>query len=186
MKPKIKTVQVVEKMPFNEWHKYLRNEVNKIKGVAKRVLFIALVILAGEATAQTTAKIDFKREILPICAFFGAGVSEGTAEALKWHYEATGFKNDKYWNPEISWRNKYKNGNTAQGAAFFGSTTFLVWTTDGYHLARSIRSAMIMTGVLLTPDLKGQRWYIYIAKAVMYSVAYTSGFHLSYSLIFKP
>jgi hypothetical protein len=151
---------------------------------------VLLLFLVQFMQLTSIAQIDWKREILPLCAFFGAGLCEGTAETLKWHphefQQVFPDANMEWWNPELSWPNKYKNGDPAQGPAYFGSTTFLAWSTDGYHLARSIRSAMIMTGVLLTPDLKGQRWYIYIAKAVMYSVAYTSGFHLSYSLIFKP
>jgi hypothetical protein len=42
-------------------------------------------------------------------------------------------KNQQYWNPVLSCRNKYKNGNKEEGPKFFGSTTFLVWTTDAWH-----------------------------------------------------
>jgi len=146
----------------------------------------AVLLLMCLWSLEVCGQIDWKREIKPFSAFFLAGVAEGTAETLKWHYnQFPESANPDYWNPELSWTRKYKNGDSAQGEAFFGSTTFLVWTTDGYHLARTVRNVSAMFGILLTPDMKGQRWYIYVIKAMMYSVAYTSGFHLSYSLIFK-
>ncbi len=38
-----------------------------------------------------------------------------------------------WWSEHKSWINKYKNGDPNQGPAFFGSTTFLVFMTDGWH-----------------------------------------------------
>jgi hypothetical protein len=41
-----------------------------------------------------------------------------------------------WWCKELSYSNKYKNGDKSQGEKFFGSTTFLVWLTDGWHLLK--------------------------------------------------
>ena len=45
---------------------------------------------------------------------------------------------DKFCNGAISWVNKWKNGDHLQGEKFFGSSTFMVWTTDLWHLAKAI------------------------------------------------
>lgn len=54
---------------------------------------------------------------------------------LQFHYNESWFVrlNPNFWNPIISWVNKYKNNDPKQGEKFFGSTTFLTWTTDGFH-----------------------------------------------------
>lgn len=151
----------------------------------KRLLTIFMILAQSTCFAQ----IDWKREILPISCLFVAGAMEGTAETLKWHYHK--FErvhpnaNADYFDPSRSWVNKYQNGDPLQGPKHFGSTTFLVWTTDGYHLARTMRSTLILSAILTAPDLKGQRWWVYLAKAAMYTAAYTAGFHLTYTLIYK-
>lgn len=45
-------------------------------------------------------------------------------------------KKQNWWNPNISWKNKYKNNDPTQGPKFFGSTTFLVWLTDAWHFSK--------------------------------------------------
>jgi hypothetical protein len=47
-------------------------------------------------------------------------------------------KFNQFTNPATSWQNKWKNGDRTQGEKFFGSSTFLVWTTDFWHLAKTI------------------------------------------------
>jgi len=51
------------------------------------------------------------------------------------------FRINKFTNPEFSWQNKWKNGDRKQGELFFGSSTFLVWTTDAWHLFKTIMLA---------------------------------------------
>ena len=47
------------------------------------------------------------------------------------------FKNhQQFLDPSVSARNKWKNGDKKQGEKFFGSSTFLVFLTDGWHLAK--------------------------------------------------
>ena len=47
-------------------------------------------------------------------------------------------KFNQFTNPAESWKIKWKNGDRTQGEKFFGSSTFLVWTTDFWHLAKTI------------------------------------------------
>lgn len=51
--------------------------------------------------------------------------------------------NDNFWNPEISWRNKHELGNPDLGEKFPLSRTALVFTTDGFHLLKSVRNVSI-------------------------------------------
>ncbi len=67
-------------------------------------------------------------------SFIIAGIANGLMDSIA-HYDR--FKGNSFWGKE-AWQNKYKNGDSAQGARFFGSTTFLVWTTDGWHLMKEV------------------------------------------------
>ena len=46
--------------------------------------------------------------------------------------------NPLFWDKHKSWRNKWKGGVAANGEKFFGSSTFLVWTTDAWHLFNAL------------------------------------------------
>ena len=147
----------------------------------KKLIFIFIFPIALYGQILT------KKDIAPLLLTFSAGVFEGTAEALKFHYPAVDSKlslNDNFWNPSISWRNKYKNNDPLQGNAFIGSTTFLVWTTDGYHLTRMMRNICIMTCISIKIGER-QRWYEYIFEAIIAYISYQLGFTVSYDIIFN-
>ncbi|QQR76817.1 hypothetical protein IPJ63_00925 [Candidatus Nomurabacteria bacterium] len=125
---------------------------------------------------------------------FIAGASDGVSQTLAFHYEY--FQNDfpdapqNYWNPDSSWYNKWANGDPNQGEAFPGSSTMFVWTTDGYHLFRTISKTSLVSGICFGTVVNvydQKKWWIYLTDFVLYSVAYSAGFHLTYTLMFgKP
>ena len=45
---------------------------------------------------------------------------------------------NQFWDNKVSWANKWKNKNPAQGEAFFGSSTIFVSIMDGWHLLKFI------------------------------------------------
>lgn len=116
-----------------------------------------------------------------------AGMADGTNEEISHHYKD--FKkvfpnaNDQYWDPKISWRNKYKNGDVTQGPRYFGSTTFLVWTTDGYHMTRFVKNTMIVTSIGLGVRQK-RKFKDFLVTAIAHTVAYHTGFLLTYDVMF--
>ncbi len=76
---------------------------------------------------------------------FIAGMSKGVSDTLQFHYPksvfATFANQEQYWNPAISWKNKYKDydkGDTRE--AFIFSRSLLVWYTDAWHLAQTIQT----------------------------------------------
>lgn len=145
------------------------------------------LLLSINSTAQKWYKLE-KRDILAATSAMFAGAFEGTAETLKWHYHefeaAVPGANAEYWNPEISWRNKYRDGIPENGPKHFGSTTFLVWTTDGYHLMRTGRNLMFGTTLFLTPR-KDSNWKTQLLRVAVYTLAYQAGFHLTYTVAFR-
>jgi hypothetical protein len=129
-------------------------------------------------------KTWLKRQILRSSALFVAGALDGSVEIIKHDYNA--FKsrfpnaNENFFNPSISWKNKWKDGDhTTNTPAYFGSTTFLSWSTDWYHLGRTGRNVFIGTSLIITMSFD-KKWYVYFIEAGINFVSYTSGFNLCY------
>ncbi|MHC1706425.1 MAG: hypothetical protein AB9842_02760 [Bacteroidales bacterium] len=122
------------------------------------------------------------------CLFL-AGMADGTVEILRHDYD--NFKkvfpnaNDSYWNSEISWKNKWKDGDPEKGEKFFQSAYLLAWTTDGYHLLRSTNKALICGAIVFNINDRNKPFLHYLYDFVICSATYTAGFTTSYSLIFK-
>jgi len=117
-----------------------------------------------------------------------SGFADGTAEVLRTDY--TRFNrilpnaNQNYWDANKSWPNKWKNGDPLQGTKFLGSTTFLVWTTDGYHLTRFIRNATMITAICIPIGGK-KNWKQYAIEIGTSYISYTIGFNIAYEIVFK-
>ena len=79
--------------------------------------------------------------------------------------------------------NKYKYG-IPPTPAYFGSTTFLVATTDGWHMMKLFRNSFMVIGITFKFGEK-QKWYKYITDGAIYYTAYNIGFNTTYGLIFK-
>ena len=124
--------------------------------------------------------------IISIFMMIFAGVCEGTAETLKFHPDSFFhvFRRAKkeFWHPDISWLNKYKDGNPSNGPKFWQSTKSLVSLTDGYHLVRLIRNWFIILAIIISPSLPA--WYMYVAAFILLYLAFTVGFSLLYDHLF--
>lgn len=87
------------------------------------------------------------KAIIPILFLVAAGMAKGLADRINFHQGTLPeFMHSGFWlmhgDPAMdipaSWTNKYKNHDHTQGPAFYGSATFLVWLTDGWHLMQSL------------------------------------------------
>lgn len=146
---------------------------------------ILLILITSVVFGQ---KFSIKKELPTLLTAYISGVSDGTAETIKWHYSKFNNvfpnSNKNYWNPEYSWVNKYKDNDYTKGPKYFGSTTFLVWTTDGYHMTRFVKNTMITTTILLHPREK-KKFTSYMLDVLIHTSAYHLGFHTTYETIFK-
>ena len=130
-----------------------------------------------------TGKRDMKIYIIAAIALFLFGSSIGLMDHLQFHYQEGQFSSEQFWNPEISWRNKYKEGNPDLGPAYFGSTTFLAWTTDGWHLTKTIGFSILQLLIAFLL-MRKQKWYYLILTFIIIKLVFVSGFHLVYTIIF--
>jgi len=156
-------------------------DVWKILGVY--VAGLVLIILFTLLTLKCNAQI--KKYIVPASLTFVSGMSDGLNQALQFRY--SGFKRvfpkarDQWYDPSISWRNKYKDGDPSKGAKFFGSTSFLVGTTDAYHATRTVSNSFNAAAIVFSVTDGKRKWWEYIVEALSYWTINRIGFSLVYN-----
>ena len=154
----------------------------------KHTLTALLIALTLTTKAQLIPKQDIKPVLIRSGLLMLSGGFDATAEVLrincaqfeKVHPRA----NPGWWNPNESWRNKWKNGDPSQGEKFPLSSTALVWTTDAYHLMRTGRNLTMMSAIVI-PLGKKKPVKQYITEFVVYYLSYTGGFNLMYNGVYK-
>ena len=158
----------------------------------KKYLALAL-LLAIAVTAQSqinvlgqTTKKQESNFYVTSSLLFVSGMADGLAEACK--YKTSGVLevlpfDKQFIDPSVSWKNKWRNGDPAQGERFPLSSTALVGVTDMYHLSRTLRNVTMIAGVTIQIG-ESKKWYYHIFDSVIYYLSYTLGFTLSYDIIF--
>ena len=88
--------------------------------------------------------------IVIACWALAAGCN-AVMDVLNFKFKTSVFNklNPDYWNPAKSWRNKYKNKMAYQGPAFIGSTTFLSFLTDAWHLFQFLSNSFLALSVVV-------------------------------------
>lgn len=102
------------------------------------------------------------------------GICKGIKDKISFHYGSGWTKNlnPLYWNPILSWKNKYKNGKVSEGPKFLGSTTIFVSFTDAWHLFDMIQTISIISLMTLYLEVW---WYfpiLWVIKTVGFKIFY--------------
>ncbi len=88
-----------------------------------------------------------------ILLLFASGVSKAIMDKVNFHFKHSIFNSLKFkqtfWNPKISWKNKWKNNDKSQGEKFLFSSTILVFTTDAWHLFQFFYRWCLCFGIVL-------------------------------------
>jgi hypothetical protein len=92
---------------------------------------------------------------LAITSYFlivAAAACEAVMDKLQFHYDKSIFSDSKYkqtfWNPNLSWVNKWKD-SSAREERFLGSSTIFVFTTDAWHLFKFFRNTALFIALPL-------------------------------------
>src|SRR6187551_4025351 len=122
-------------------------------------IVVALLLLAPfslQAQQKTKDKLKWridKNKIITGSLVFVGGAAKGFNETLLFNYkifEKTFPGANKQWfDPKVSWRNKYEGGNPDNGSKYFLSTSVFVMFTDQYHLNNFIQKTAIMTALVI-------------------------------------
>jgi hypothetical protein len=113
-----------------------------------------------------------------------AGAAKGFNETLQFHWK--GFRNafpkanPQWFNPNVSWKNKYKNGDSEAGPKFFLSTSALVMLTDQYHLNTFINRAAWGTALVIKIGEGKRPFGHYVKDFIYYTLCHQAGFAATY------
>ena len=133
-----------------------------------------------------------RKQFIVICGLqLISGASRGYEQVVNYHYDR--FKavhpnaNDMFFNPLISWRNKYKNGDPAQGPKFPFSTTALVWTTDFKHLMDMTSDVPNYICIILPMTIPHahMKFKHLLFRGLAIGTCRAIGFNTVYSIIYK-
>jgi len=152
---------------------------------------LLIVLLLFSLTTQAQVKTDKankwhldRKKYLTGGFVFVAGASKGFNETLMFHWKAFRHSfpkaNPEWFNPNISWRNKYKNGDSEAGAKFPLSTSVLVAFTDQYHLNNFINKAAWTSALVIKIGEKKKPFKQYLWDILYYTACHQAGFALTY------
>lgn len=144
------------------------------------------LLLIFSVSLFSCSTVKYRPRVLPIALAAASGAAYGFHETIVHHPHQIPEKwNKQWWDGTISWRNKYALGDPANGPKFFGSTTFLAWSTDGKHLFGTMhRATLFGAGVTITIGEKRQPKHI-LADIGLSFAAFSLGFHSVYTLGFR-
>lgn len=122
----------------------------------KNIIILLFCAFYVTAYAQTSPPKWSWRTATKVAVISGiGGVAHGANQMFHyhpWHAEKL-FGNPNKWDPALTWTNKWKNGDEAQGERFLGSSTMLAFTTDASHATRFINHlALASTGFVIGFD----------------------------------
>lgn len=125
--------------------------------------------------------------VIGLLFFILASICEAVMDTLQFHYMNSVFKNFKnniFWDPEISWRNKYKKGDPSKGPKFLFSDTLFVGFTDAWHLFKMFRTFFISLGVFFILDQFTTFW-VSVIITVTLRIFFGIGFTVFYEALKK-
>ncbi len=113
-----------------------------------------------------------------------AGASKGFNETLTFHWKMFHNQfpraNGKWFNPAISWRNKYEGGKASNGAKFPLSTSVLVMVTDQYHFNNFINRAAWISAIVIKLGEPKKPFKYYLKDLLFYTACHQLGFGAMY------
>lgn len=129
-----------------------------------------------EIIKKARVSFSFKKLVLPTALSFIAGGAWGTHEALMHHWPAVHKKypglNPQYWNPAVSWENKYWRNVPVQ-------------ISDAKHLLYTVTAVSTFSaGITIAIGEKRPLWH-YLAAAGSSLMGYSFGNFLTYNVLLK-
>ena len=159
----------------------------------KRVLLIFSLIGVLSSPVQAQYFQHLKANRTSFGLMFIGGAANGVSDALQHKYSRTifpqnegekllGFERD-FYDPNISWKRKYKSWPDDPRPAYPGAKTWLVWSTDAWHFTKTIQLKSMQFAIVTYTPPKSKKWWWPLADAAIYSLCFSTGFELSQYLV---
>lgn len=110
-----------------------------------------------------------------------SAVCKSIKDTLQFHFYNSIFDkcNHQFWNPDVSWKNKYKDGEIGV-PKFWGSTTIFVWLTDAWHLFDMLNTLLLFFACFFTVLSDFKEWAIYLSIFILFVV-----YHVIFEVFFR-
>lgn len=128
------------------------------------------------------------RHIILVAALYLSGAANGTMDALQFHGAHAKLDNAQFWNPAISWENKWARNEAGKVMVgkerFWGSSRWFVSVTDGWHLVKWIYLSFLTVSVLVAWSMgfTGKRYH-YLVYFAVFKFIMAIGFHTTYTVL---
>ena len=123
-----------------------------------------------------------------VCLIILAAFFNSLMDVLQFRYSKSVFPQEgvkrEFFDPDLSWRNKWKNGNAEEGEAYPGSSTVFVLFTDAWHLFQFLMfSCFNLIILVLAHRIWKLKWYLYILLFVSINFLFGLTFELFFARI---
>lgn len=130
--------------------------------------------------------------MISLILMINAAICKAVMDTLQFHFAESVFcklgniPSQRFWNPALSWMNKYKDGDIEKGEKFFGSSTVFVSFTDAWHLFGMINSFLICAPIVLYSPITPIKIKVLsvLVDFLIIKIAHQSVFHAFYTWIF--
>jgi len=156
-------------------------------------LLIILLLFGLDVCAQEGAKLQKNKpqkwkldanHLLTGSLVTVAGACKGFNETLVFHFKgfhrAFTCANAQWFEPRLSWKNKYRHRDPQQGPKFPLSTTVFAFTTDQYHLNNFIGRSAMLTALVIKIGEGKKPFRYYLFDLLYYTACYQIGFSATY------
>lgn len=168
-------------LAFNSYAQFTTNDTTVASQLPLSLARVKPVVDEKSNVLLTPVKWKLtKNRILTGGLMFLAGAAKGFNETLQFNYR--GFSNvfpkaNKFWfDPQFSFKNKYKDHDPTKGAAFPLSTSVLVMFTDQYHLNNFIHRASLTAALVIKIGEGKKPFKHYVYDILYYTATYQAGF----------
>lgn len=153
------------------------------------VVFFLFFSYTGYSTTDSLKKQNITLKAIRYSSAFLAGFCDGTKDAISFHYgsfqKVHPQANPQFWNPQLSWVNKYKNGDPAQGEKYLGSSTVFVPFQDAWHGLKAGNTLFTIGSSIIIPIGQKKSWKFYAKEIAIGYICNRAGFYLSYNILYK-
>ncbi|MCY7293616.1 MAG: hypothetical protein LH615_15670 [Ferruginibacter sp.] len=148
----------------------------------KLFIFCLMLFISVEVNAQKPFHFNLKEHKHSLILTFLGGSADGIRDASMFG----NIRGGRWVNGDLqSWKNKYKNGNPREGAAFFGSTNVFVAFTDLPHAANFFSNNLDAASKVFMPNNTNTTKWQKVGLMVLYKFVQVTGHNLMYNVVFK-
>lgn len=122
--------------------------------------------------------------MISLLFFSLAVICNAVMDEISHHYSQSIFhknseKHNKWWNPEVSWKNKYKNGVVEWGR----NSTPIIFS-DAWHLFKGLMLLFFILSIItFDAFFLFQTWWMFLPISLIYIILYWTIFELFYKYL---